>query len=134
MLRRFGLVTFTVAAIELALFSLAMPKLNQQKSPRPIAEAATRHSQIRDEIGVLGLRPLEGGIAYYGDRRVLSLRDESALRTFLDDGGQFVILRDRQLKSLKKDFEIEAIERFRRGRRRLALARRVESQSLQLDH
>jgi 4-amino-4-deoxy-L-arabinose transferase-like glycosyltransferase len=130
MLRRFGWVTLTIAAIELALFTIALPRLNEEKSPRPIAEAATRISRSREGIGVLGLRPLEGGIAYYGDRPVVSLRDESALRAFLDNGGQFVILRDRQLKSLGASFELKAIERFRRGKRRLALAQRVESQSL----
>ncbi|HIF95041.1 MAG: glycosyltransferase family 39 protein [Myxococcales bacterium] len=126
-LRRLGQILVLVAGIEFALVTIALPLLNNEKSPRPIAEAAARRSKPGESIGVFGLRALEGGIAYYGERTVVSLRDESALRDFLDRGGRFVILRDRQLGALAAEFDLHAAERFRGGRRRLALAERANS-------
>ena len=126
-IRRYAAVLLAVASIELALFTVALPRLDEEKSPRPIAEAATSHSQIGEEIGVFGMSPLEGGIGYYGERHVVSLRDETRLRDFLDRGGRFVILRDRELDALGSRLGLRAIERFRSGKRRLALAQRVNS-------
>jgi 4-amino-4-deoxy-L-arabinose transferase-like glycosyltransferase len=126
-LQRLGQILVLVAGIEFALVTIALPRLNDEKSPRPIAEAAARRSEPGDRIGVFGLRALEGGIAYYGDRAVVSLRDESALREFLDHGGRLVILRDRQVDALVPEFDLQVAERFRRGRRRLALIERVNS-------
>jgi 4-amino-4-deoxy-L-arabinose transferase-like glycosyltransferase len=126
-MRRLGQILVLVAGIEFVLVTIGLPRLNDEKSPRPIAEAATRRSESNEEIGVFRLRALEGGIGYYGARAVVSLRDESALREFLDRGGRFVILRDRQLSELSEDFGLHAAERFRRGRRRLALAERADA-------
>jgi 4-amino-4-deoxy-L-arabinose transferase-like glycosyltransferase len=125
-IRRFALVLCVIASIELALFTVALPMLDEEKSPRPIALAATRHSAPNETVAVFGMSPLAGGIAYYGKRPVVSLRNKSELRAFLADGGRFVILRDRQLDSLGEGLDLRAVERFRSGRRRLALARRID--------
>ena len=125
-LRRLALVLCAVASIEFALFTLALPRLNSEKSPRPIALAATRNTAPNEAVGVFGLSPLEGGIAYYGKRPVISLRNESDLEAFLDHGGRTIILRDRKLESLDKNLGLRAIQTFRSGRRKLALAQRLD--------
>jgi len=126
-IRRFALTLGVIAAIELALFTLALPLLDEEKSPRPIAVAASHHTKPGEAVGVFGMSPLEGGIAYYGERPVISLRIESELRSFLERGGRFVILRDRDLDELGERLDLRVVERFRSGRRRLALAQRSDS-------
>jgi 4-amino-4-deoxy-L-arabinose transferase-like glycosyltransferase len=124
-MRRFALAISIVAAIELVGFTLALPRLENEKSPRPIAEAAASLAKEGEPIGVYGMSPLEGGIAYYGAGPVVSLRDESQLQAFLDQGGELVILRGRHLDSLGPSLDLRELQSFRSGRRRLALARRV---------
>jgi hypothetical protein len=123
--RRFMLAIAIVAGLELAGFTLALPRLHSEKSPRPIAEAAASFSKNGEPIGVYGMTPLEGGIAYYGAGPIVSLRNESHLQTFLSQGGKLVILRGRHLDSLGPSLGLRELRSFRSGRRRLALAQRT---------
>jgi hypothetical protein len=123
--RRFALAILIVAGIELVGFTLALPRLESEKSPRPIAEAAASFAKEGEPIGVYAMTPLEGGIAYYGVASLVSLRDESQLHAFLSQGGEYVILRSRHLDSLGPSIGLREIQSFRSGRRRLALARRM---------
>ena len=125
-IRRFMLAISIVAGLELAGFTLALPRLDSEKSPRPIAEAAASFSKDGEPIGVYGMTPLEGGIAYYGAGPLVSLRDESQLQNFLGQGGKLVILRGRHLDSLGPSLGLRELQSFRSGRRRLALAQRTE--------
>ena len=120
--RRFGMAISLVAGIELAGFTLALPRLESEKSPRPIAAAAASLAKDGEPIGVYGMTPLEGGIAYYGAGPLVSLRDESQLRKFLSHGGRLVILRTRHLDSLGPSLGLRELQSFRSGRRRLSLA------------
>jgi 4-amino-4-deoxy-L-arabinose transferase-like glycosyltransferase len=124
-IRRYTLAISVVAGIELAIFTLALPQLENEKSPRPIAEAVASLAAENEPIGVYGMSPLEGGITYYGAGPVVSLRDESELRAFLGGEGRFVILRARHLASLGPSLGLHERRSFRSGRRSLALAERV---------
>jgi len=124
-IRRFTLAIAVIAGIELVGFTLALPRLDREKSPRPIAEAAASVAREGESIGVYGMTPLEGGIAYYGAGPLVSLRDESQLRAFLDQGGRLVILRARHLDSLGSNLGLREVQSFRSGRRRLTLAQRT---------
>lgn len=112
----------TVAAIELALFTLALPLLDPQKSPRPIARAAAARLAPDEPLGVYGLTPIEGAIGYYGARPVRSLATRQDLADYLDGTGRLVLLRARQLPALADDLGLREAARFRSGARALALA------------
>jgi len=120
--RRAGMMIAIVAGLELVLFAIALPHLNPDKSPRPIAIAAARATRPKQAVGVYGLRPIEGAIAYYGDRRVASLRDEDELRAFLARGGSTILLRARDFEELGPSLGLDRPLRFRSGRRELVLA------------
>jgi len=120
--QRFVAAIAAVALIELTLVLVAFPRLDVEKSPRPIAIAAAAHSSEDERVGVYGMSPIEGALAYYGGRRVASLRREEDLRGFLESGGRLVLLRERDLIALGTTYGLEQIEGFRTGRRRLALA------------
>jgi len=123
---RFVLAISIAAVLELVGFTLVLPRLEHEKSPRPIAEAAISFARKGEPIGVYGMTPLEGGITYYGAGPLVSLRDESSLRAFLDEeAGGLVILRGRHLDSLGPGLGLHELQSFRSGRRRLSLARRM---------
>jgi len=124
-IRRFTLAILIVAGIELVGFRFALPQLESEKSPRPIAEAAASFAKDGEPIGVYGMTPLEGGIAYYGAEPIVSLRDESQLQTFLSEGGKLVILRARHFDSLGASLGLRELQSFRSGRRRLTVAQRI---------
>lgn len=111
-----------VALIELAGALFGLPRLDPEKSPRPIARAIASHAKVDEAVGVYGLRPLEGVIPYYGKRRVRSLRDEAAARAFLDEGGRLILLRARDFERLRDSLALSRLEDFRSGRRELVLA------------
>jgi len=113
-----------VAGIEIAALAFAAPMLEAEKSPRPIAEAAARRTRRDEPVGVYGLRPIEGAIAYYGDRLAASLDDPAEIRDFFAAGGRFVLMRGRHFDQLQESLALSRTEAFRSGRRRLILAER----------
>jgi 4-amino-4-deoxy-L-arabinose transferase-like glycosyltransferase len=121
-LRRLGIAVLCVAALELIAFVGVLPRLDAEKSPRPIATAAAALQHDHEPIGVYGMRPLEGALAYYGASPIESLRDEGALRSFLADGGRLVVLRQRHFEALAAPLELVERRSFRSGARRLTLA------------
>jgi 4-amino-4-deoxy-L-arabinose transferase-like glycosyltransferase len=125
--RRAAIAIAIVAGIELAAFAFAAPMLESEKSPRPIAEAAARRTRIDEPVGVYGLRPIEGAIAYYGDRSAASLDDPAAVLHFFETGGRFVLMRERHFEQLRVALHLSQVEVFRSYRRRLVL---VERQTL----
>lgn len=111
-----------VAVLEWTIFAGVLPRLHDEKSPRPIAEVAARGLEPSQAIGVYALRPLEGGITYYGSRPVVSLQTPAELEDFLESGGSRVILRTRHLEALGSQAELREIARLRSGRRSIAIA------------
>ncbi|MFK7896505.1 MAG: ArnT family glycosyltransferase [Myxococcota bacterium] len=129
--RRSFVCVAVIALIELAGFAFGLPLLQAEKSPRPIAEGIARQAGPLETVGVYGLTPIEGGLAYYGGLRTESLRSEPQLATFLDggedgsrtsDAGRLVLLRARHFEALAPRFGLRRIAAFRKGRRQLILA------------
>ena len=122
----------TVALLELAGALFVLPRLDPEKSPRPIALAIASHAGPEEAVGLYGLRPLEGALTYYGERRVRSLRDEVSARKFLDEGGRLILLRARDFERLRADLNLTRLEDFRSGRRELVLAHRPAHSTLSI--
>ena len=124
-LRRGAFAVGAVALIELAGFTLGQRMLDPEKSPRPIAIATAAASRPGERVGVYGLRPIEGGLSYYGGVRIESLRDQPNLEKFLAGSGRLVLMRARHFEALSNDWDLRKVGSFRTGRRQLILAERV---------
>lgn len=117
-----------LAAMELLAALVVLPRLDAVKSPRPIAQSIATRLAPGEAIGVYGLTPIEGALAYYGRggvgrNPVISLGSEPALRAFLGGNGQrFVLLRERHWRKLGPPLGLTAVDHFRSGRRQLTLA------------
>lgn len=118
-----------VGSLELAAAQLVLPRLDGEKSPRPIALAIARRSTPSEVVGIVGMRPLEGAIPYYGGRRVASLEDPQAARAFVAQGGRLLLVRTSELEHLSAVVPIEVVERFRSGRRALTLAQSTQGKA-----
>lgn len=126
-IRRWTLAILVVAGLELAAFTLILPQLETEKSPRPIALAAAALARDGEPIGVFAMSPIEGAITYYAAGPIISLRDESQLRAFLEQGGRIVLLRAHHFETWGEALGLREQRSFRSGKRRLVLAERVDS-------
>jgi 4-amino-4-deoxy-L-arabinose transferase-like glycosyltransferase len=117
-----------VAALELALFCVALPMLDREKSPRPIAAAAAAATRgPMEAIGVYGMSSLEGGIGYYSGHPIRSLRSEQAVERYLASGGRVLILRARHLDRLAQRLGLVESARLRSGERQIVVAKAASS-------
>ena len=110
---RVAVVIASCAAIELAVFALAYPGYDAEKSPRPIAEAATRIAAPGEPVGIFDHRALRGGILYYGRRQVVDLATPESVRRFFEAGGRAVILNAYKLPWLEEVGPLEVRARVR---------------------
>jgi len=110
-----------VAIVELAGFVFVLPRLDPEKSPRPIARAIAAHTRPDEIVALYGLRPLAGAIPYYGHRRVRSIESEAQARQFLAGEGRMILMRAGDLDRLGPPLDLTVVERFRSGRRELVL-------------
>jgi 4-amino-4-deoxy-L-arabinose transferase-like glycosyltransferase len=130
-LRRLAGAVAAVAVLELAGFLFVLPRLDAEKSPRPIAQSIARRTRPDEAVALFGLRPLEGAIPYYGDRAVRSIASADEAERFLAEGGQLILMRASELDRLGEALALVAVERFRTGRRALVLARRRGGEAVQ---
>jgi 4-amino-4-deoxy-L-arabinose transferase-like glycosyltransferase len=112
-----GLLTGSLAAVQLAVFLLLYPALEPVTTFRPTALAAAEHTPPGGRIGLLGSRSMVGGLAYYGGRRVAELRTPEDVERFFAEGGRAVVLKAKKLERLETP--VEVIHRARAGRREL---------------
>ena len=89
-----------VAILELAGAYFLLPRLDPEKSPRPIARAIAAHTAPNEVVGLFALRPLEGAIPYYGARRIRSISSESQAVRFVTNEGHLILMRAGELHRL----------------------------------
>ncbi len=118
-LARFGALWVAAFCIELSVFTILYPALDESKSPRPIALAAAELTPPGVAIGLVGNRAMAGGLAYYGERRVAELDSPESVQGFIDAGGQALIVRARQLDRVQRHTAVRIAARARSGRREL---------------
>jgi 4-amino-4-deoxy-L-arabinose transferase-like glycosyltransferase len=116
---RAGVVGAAVVALELALFTLALPALDPQKSPRPVAQTAARLAAPGEPIGLAFKGSLLGGLVYYADRPVARLDDRGAVARFVAGGGRVIVLPAARLIELAQVVPVTVRARARRGARAL---------------
>jgi 4-amino-4-deoxy-L-arabinose transferase-like glycosyltransferase len=106
-----------VLALELSVFTLLLPALEPEKSPRPIALAAAQLAPPGEPIGLVEQRPAVGGLAYYSGRRVKEIGRAENLRRFFQDGGRVAVVLSESLARVHGEEFSEIRARFRTGRR-----------------
>jgi len=121
-MHRAGIAVGVVIGIETALFAFAAPLLEAEKSPRPIAQAVALRTRPDESVGVYRLRPIEGAIPYYGDRSVVSLKDDADLEAFFEANGRLLLMREGHFNQIQQAHGLSVVEAFRSNRRRLVLA------------
>jgi 4-amino-4-deoxy-L-arabinose transferase-like glycosyltransferase len=119
--RRLGACVAAVLALELGIALGLLPRLEAEKSPRVLAEAAAAVTPPDAPVGLLAKRTLVGGIAYYADRPVRVLASVRDAADFVAGGGRAVVVRERDRKALEALAPVDVIARARSGPRALAV-------------
>jgi 4-amino-4-deoxy-L-arabinose transferase-like glycosyltransferase len=125
--RQLGAPLAGIYLLEVLVFAVAYPAFDDEKSPRPISQAAAALSESEAPIGVFDHRALAGGVAYYSGHRVVNLRSEKSLREFLDRGGRSIIVKQSKLDRIPAVTEFEVRAFSRSGRRRLVVLNPAET-------
>ncbi|MCP3986063.1 MAG: phospholipid carrier-dependent glycosyltransferase, partial [bacterium] len=111
----------TVFAVELAIFALLYPALDPIRSPRPVALAAAAVTPPGKAIGLVGDRALAGGLKYYAERRIDTLRSPEDIAAFLEDGGTTLVIKRRKLERIEAVTQVEIVGTARTGRREIVV-------------
>jgi len=114
---RLGVLFAAVWACELVVLVGALPALDPEKSPRPLALAAAARARPGAPIGLFGARSLAGGLVYYGGRRVETLSSPESVERFLAEGGRVVVIEAKDLPALERTVPVRVRERLRNPRR-----------------
>jgi 4-amino-4-deoxy-L-arabinose transferase-like glycosyltransferase len=93
-------------SLELAIFLLLLPALDPITSTRPIAVAAAAHTDPGERIGLVDDRPMVGGLAYYGRRKIAALRSADDVREFVEGGGRTLVVKRRKLERIPFPVEV----------------------------
>jgi 4-amino-4-deoxy-L-arabinose transferase-like glycosyltransferase len=120
--KRALVLMIAVGAIELAVFCIIYPSFDHEKSPRPIAMAALKHSPQGAPIAVFSRPDLVGGVAYYSGRKVFNVSSLDELQAFSKAGGRSVIVKASKLNALPPGQNFEIIASERQGERKLLVA------------
>jgi 4-amino-4-deoxy-L-arabinose transferase-like glycosyltransferase len=124
---RLAIPVIAVWALLLVIFSVAYPAFDPEKSPRAIAEAAAALTPEGEPIGLVGSVQMAGGLVYYGDRRIASLRDSDDIERFLADGGRAIVVEEKKRDRVDAVAPVEVRFRARSGRRAVLVVAPQES-------
>jgi 4-amino-4-deoxy-L-arabinose transferase-like glycosyltransferase len=108
-------------ALESWIFLGLFPRIDSEKSPRPVAVAAAAIAAEGAPVGLLGKPSLLGGLLYYGGRPVTLLDDAEAVERFRASGGTSLVVPSARLDRLPDGTPFRIVERFRHGRREIQL-------------
>ncbi len=129
---RLAIPVVAAFAIELLVFAVVFPALDDEKSPRKLARAAAALAFEGDlgprgpgpETGRVGLvfdRALAGGLVYYGAQPVTELSGEADIDAFIAGGGRVIVVQKRLQARFAALRGLEERYRARKGRRALVV-------------
>jgi hypothetical protein len=118
---RVGVALASVLCLEGWVFGALFPRLDSEKSLRPVAVAAAARVAEGRPVGLLAKPTLRGGLAYYAKRPVVLLDDADAVARFVASGGRAIVAPTRRLDRLGGQTPLRVVARFRQGRRELLL-------------
>jgi 4-amino-4-deoxy-L-arabinose transferase-like glycosyltransferase len=114
---RVAVPVIAVWAVLAVVFGVAYPALDADKSPRSIAQAAAELTPPDRSIGLVGDAAMAGGLAYYGERRVVLLRGGDDVARFFADGGRAVVVAEKKRARVDAAAAVRVHHRAREGRR-----------------
>jgi len=109
-----------VIALFGVLFIDVLPKLEPEKSPRPIAAAVVAATGPDEAVGLFAEPALLGGLLFYGldgEREIEMLPDAEDVGRFVDAGGRIVVGRRVDAHRLESVGPARVVARLRSGRR-----------------
>jgi 4-amino-4-deoxy-L-arabinose transferase-like glycosyltransferase len=116
-----GVVVAAVLLLEIWVFQGLFPRIDREKSPRPVAISAAKFAGNGAAVGLLAKPSLLGGLLYYGGRPVSLLEDADAVERFRAAGGTSLVAPINRLDRLPEGAPFRVVERFRQGPREIQL-------------
>ncbi len=102
-----------VFVVQLLSHAFAMPVLDAENSPRPVAETSAALARPGESIGLYRANDIANAVTYYEDRPTRMLDDPSDLAAFLESGGRVIVLEEEQLANVESVTPLVVRGRFR---------------------
>jgi len=109
--------------IEVGVFQILYPALDDVRSMKRVATAALRWLPPGERIALLGSESMVGGLQYYAERPVIFIDDVEDLPAYFAEGGRAVVMKTRKLERVREHTEVTVLDRLREGDRELVIVR-----------
>ena len=123
---RIAVLAASVFVVQLLSYAVAMPVLDAENSPRPIAETAAALARPGESIGLYRAHDIANAVTYYEDRPTRKIDAPAELAAFFGSGGRIIVFEEEQLADVESVAPVVVRGRFRvRGETWLVAMRRA---------
>jgi len=110
---RIAVLGASVFAVQLLSYAFAMPVLDAENSPRPIAETAAALARPGESIGLYRAHDIANAVTYYEDRPTRKIDAPAELAAFFGSGGRVIVFEEEQLADVESVTPVVVRGRFR---------------------
>lgn len=110
---RIAVLAACVFAVQILAYAVALPALDAENSPRPIAEAAAALTRPEEQVALYRGGDIADSVAYYGDRSVDAIFATARLAAFFESGGRVVVFEEERLAEVESITPVVVRGRFR---------------------
>jgi hypothetical protein len=102
-----------VFAVQILSYAFAIPVLDAENSPRPIAETAAALARPGESIGLYRAHDIANAVSYYEDRPTRKIEAPAELAAFFGSGGRIIVFEEEQLANVESVTPVVVRGRFR---------------------
>ena len=98
---RIALLAACVFLVQILSHAVVLPALDDENSPRPIAEAVAALTRPGEEVAIYRGGDIANSVTYYGDRPVDAIFPTAKLAAFFARGGRIVVFEEDRLADVE---------------------------------
>jgi 4-amino-4-deoxy-L-arabinose transferase-like glycosyltransferase len=110
---RIAVLAASVFAVQILSYAFAIPVLDAENSPRPIAETAAALARPGESIGLYRAHDIANAVSYYEDRPTRKIEAPAELAAFFGSGGRIIVFEEEQLADVESVTPVVVRGRFR---------------------
>jgi 4-amino-4-deoxy-L-arabinose transferase-like glycosyltransferase len=110
---RIAVLGASVFAVQILSYAFAVPALDAENSPRPIAETAAALARPGETIGLYRGHDIANAVTYYEDRPTHKIETPAELAAFFASDGRVLVFEEEQLANVESVTPVVVRGRFR---------------------
>jgi 4-amino-4-deoxy-L-arabinose transferase-like glycosyltransferase len=110
---RIAVLAACAFAVQILAHAVALPALDAENSPRPLAAATAALTRPDEQVAVFRGGDIADAVAYYGDRSVDPIFATARLAAFFERGGRVLVFEEERLAEVESLTPVAVRGRFR---------------------